>query len=242
MKKFTLPFSAILVLFLCSFSVQAQTVDEIVDTYFENIGGKDAWRKIKSMQIEGNGVQMGMKFPLVVSAKYPNLSKFEVDIQGKKIVEAFDGTNAWALNPFAGSMDPTLKTEEETKEAATQMFEDELLDYKDKGHTLTLEGKEEIDGTETFKVKMVKKDGDERYYFFDTENFVPIMLRSYGKSGQMKGQTIETVSSDFQEVDGVMVPFSMEQRMGGQTLFQMEATTVKLNVDMDDAIFAFPSK
>jgi len=63
--------------------LNAQTADEIIDTYLENTGGKDAWRKVKSMKITGNGAQMGMNFPLTVYAKYPNKNKVVVDIQGK---------------------------------------------------------------------------------------------------------------------------------------------------------------
>jgi len=50
-----------LFLFTSMTSAQEVSVDEIVDTYFENIGGKDAWREIKSMKFSGEGVQMGMR-------------------------------------------------------------------------------------------------------------------------------------------------------------------------------------
>lgn len=222
--------------------LQAQTVDEIIDTYFENTGGKDAWRKVKSMKITGNGAQMGMNFPLTVYAKFPNKNKVVVNIQGKELIEAFDGEVAWTINPFMGGTEPTKKTAEETEEAAKETFEDDLLDYKEKGHTITLEGTEEIDGVNAHKLKLVKKSGDEVVYFFDPDDFVPIMMRNFPQAGQMKGQTIETYSSDYQEVNGLFVPFSIEQKVGGQTMMNMTAEKIELDVDIDDASFSFPGK
>ena len=222
--------------------LQAQTVDEIIDTYFENTGGKDAWRKVKSMKITGNGAQMGMNFPLTVYAKYPNKNKVVVSIQGKELIEAFDGEVAWTINPFMGGTEPTKKTAQETAEAAKETFEDDLLDYKEIGHTVTLEGTEEIDGVNAHKLKMVKKSGDEVVYFFDPDDFVPIMMRNFPQAGQMKGQTIETYSSDYQEVNGLFVPFSIEQKVGGQTMMNMTAEKIELDVEIDDASFSFPEK
>ena len=85
-------FTIALIAFISVGSTYGQdvTVDEIVDTYYEAIGGKEAWRKVKTMKITGEGVQMGMKFPVTVLAKEPNLTKVDVDIQGMKITEAYD--------------------------------------------------------------------------------------------------------------------------------------------------------
>jgi hypothetical protein len=133
--------------------------------------------------------------------------------------------------------------EEETKSMSKQKFQDEFIDYKEKGSKIELVGTEEVDGTETYKVKMVKKDGDVVFYFFDTENYVPIMTRSLMESGPMKGQSIETFMSDYQEVDGLMVAFTTEQKMGGNPVFSMTAEDVIFNdVDIEANNFAFPSE
>lgn len=231
-----------ILMFLLIGSTQAQTatVDEIIDGYFENIGGKEAWRNIKSMKIVGDGVQMGMNFPVTVLAKAPNLNKFTVDVQGMQIIESYDGEVAWATNPFGGMTEPTKKNDEETAEAAKETFEDDLLDYEKKGHKLTIEGTEEYDGTECYKLNLVRADGTERVYFMDSELFVPVAMRMFIKAGQMKGQSIDSITSDYQEVDGVMVPFSMKQTVGGQTMMEMVVKTVELNVPISDEEFTFP--
>lgn len=183
---------------------------------------------------------MGMNFPLTVLQKEPNLSKVLVDVQGMQIIEAYDGEVAWATNPFGGMTEPTKKNEEESAEAGKENFQDDLLDYKKKGNTVTYEGTEEYEGTETYKLKLTRADGVERIYFFDSELSIPIAVRSFVKTGQLKGQTVDNVTSDYQEVDGLMIPFSMKQSVNGQTMMEMVIKSVELNVPISNAEFEFP--
>ena len=237
MKKFF----GIMVVCCLAVSLQAQTADEILDQYFENIGGVEAWQNLNSMSMEGTSSMQGMEFPIKVYSKRPNMEKVEISAQGMNIVQAFDGETAWAINPFAGSTEPAKAGADETAEAAKRTFEDDFINYQDKGHTVELLGKEEIEGTETFKIKLTKENGDEEIYFFDTENYVPIMMRSFAAVGPMKGQSVETFLSDYEEHEGLMVPMSIEQKIGGQTVMQGTMTSVVLNGDISDDIFAFPA-
>merc|ERR1712127_1009828 len=196
MKKLTQILGILMLSFLTVTVAQAQdaSLDDILKNYFENIGGEDEWKKIKSMTMKGNTSAQGMTMPVTIQSMYPTYFKMEMDFQGKKFITAYNGKTAWTLNPFMGGSEPTRMDEEETKSMSKQKFQDEFIDYK---------------------VKMVKKDGDVVFYFFDTENYVPIMTRSLMESGPMKGQSIETFMSDYQEVDGLMVAFTTEQKMGG---------------------------
>ncbi|MGB0948710.1 MAG: outer membrane lipoprotein-sorting protein, partial [Marinirhabdus sp.] len=106
-------------------------------------------------------------------------------------------------------------------------------------------GKETKEGTETYKIKLTQSpltvDGKEEpnvsYYYFDTENFVPIATEAEIKSGPAKGQMSNNTMSDYQDVDGLYFPFDMG--MMGQSLIVKEIT---LNPEIDMAMFAFPEK
>lgn len=245
MKKLTQIFSILMFSFLAVTATQAQdvTVDDILKNYFENIGGEEEWKKVESMTITGKTSAQGMTMPITIRSMAPAYFKMEMDISGKKFIQAFDGKTAWMLNPFMGGTEPTKMDEEQSKEMSKQKFQDEFIDYKGKGHEIELVGTEEVDGTETYKVKMKKKSGDVVFYFFESENFVPIMMRSLMDSGPMKGQAVETYMSDYQEVDGLMVAFTTEQKMGGNTVFSMTAEKVMLNdEDIEADLFAFPGE
>ncbi|MAT54254.1 MAG: hypothetical protein CMN32_07205 [Saprospirales bacterium] len=235
-------FSALFLVAFAPQKVEAQTADEIISNYYEVIGGVDAWKNLNSMKMTGSAENFGMTFPITVYSMRPNLQKVVVDIQGQQFVEAFDGEVAWTINPFMGGTDPVKKSEEETKEAAKQVFEDDLINYKEKGHSVSLEGKEEIDGIETFKLKLTKADGDEIIYFFDTENFVPVVVRRFISTGELKGKAVDTYLSDYDEVGGMMIPHSYEQKVDGQTFMKSNFTSIEMNPDISVDEFKFPEK
>lgn len=243
---------ALLVL-LCFVAAQAQptktlTIDEILDKYFANTGGLDKWKALKSFTQTGKANQQGQEFPLAIYAKAPNKLKVVLNIQGTELVpQAYDGTTAWMLNPFGGGKDPVKMDDEMAKEIKDEEFEDDFIDYKKKGHEATLEGTEEIDGVKCYKIKLIRnknnpKEDITEIHYFDSENFVPICQVSYVRSGPNKGAEQKAYLSDYQEVNGLMFPFSTEIKANGQTQAKLIIEKITTNDITDDAIFTFPKK
>ncbi len=226
----------------CVAAVQAQSVDEILDNYFENTGGRENWENLNNMKMNVKMVQGGFELTGVMFRARPNLQKQEIEFNGKKIINAYDGTNAWMVNPLAMATEPTLMPEEQAAELKEDEFEDPFLNYKDKGHTVELEGTETIEGTETYKVKLTKKNGSIEYYFFDSEYFVPIMTRRFAKTGPAKGQAMDLYLSDYDEEGGFMVPHTIVTKANGQTAFQISIDSYEMNVDLPADTFTFPGK
>ncbi|EAY31154.1 LolA-like protein [Microscilla marina] len=239
MKKY---FSLLIALLLINAGVcvQAQTVDKILNSYFENTGGKAKWNKLNSMIMEGKVEAQGQQFPVKMYNQRPNFQRMEMVFQGKTIVQrAYDGKDAWASNPIAGK---TVKLpEEQAKELAEDMFEPAYLNYKTKGHKIVLDGKEEIEGTECNKLKLTKKNGDVEYLFFDTESNVLLMQRTTVKQGPSKGTQIDSFMSDYKEVGGLMIPHALTQKMGTNT-FTVTMDKITLNSKIDKSLFSFPKK
>ena len=131
-------------------------------------------------------------------------------------------------------------------------FPDAFLNYKEKGYTLELDGTEEIEGTECFKIILHKKpimvDGKEEAvkfeYFMEKESFVPIMQRDFMLAGPMKGQALETYMSDYNEVEGhgIYLAFTIAQKAQGQTMFEVAVKEVEINGDIADDFFDLPGK
>jgi hypothetical protein len=233
---------------IVSMVAQAQTADEIIDKYLTQIGGKDKWQAVKSMKGIGVVKVQGMELPLTQLGKSPNKSKLSVSLQGMTIVfQAFDGTTGWSTNQM--TMKPE-KMEAEDSEILKQEVEmiDPFIDYASRGYKVALEGKETVEGTECHKIKLTKKpikiDGKEEenssYYFFDTQNNVPIVVRSTAKKGPTKGMITDMVMSDYQEVNGLFMPFSMTQKVNGQTGLNIIYTKFEINLEIADSEFAIP--
>src|SRR5690606_2403364 len=116
-----------------------------------------------------------------------------------------DGNTMWTTNFM--TMAPEKSDAETTENMKKQMndFPTPFINYKEKGFTVEMMGKETKEGTETFKLKLTQSpimvDGVEQpnvsYYYFDTENYVPIMTESEIKQGPMKGQMNVSTMSDY---------------------------------------------
>ncbi|WP_367388080.1 outer membrane lipoprotein carrier protein LolA [Lewinella sp. LCG006] len=221
-------------------AVEDITADEIIATYLENIGGKDNWKALTAMRMEGKMAQMGMEFPGVVMQVPPNKQRIEVNIQGQQMIQAYDGETAWWINPFMGGADAQPMPAEMASEFTKEKFEDDFIDYAEKGHTVELLGEAEVDGVMTYEVKLTKKDGSEEFHYFDPEYMVPIMQKTILSEGQMKGQAVENYLSDYQEFEGLMIPTYIESKLGGATQFSMTVTKVELNPELDETLFAYP--
>lgn len=247
MKKITL----LLLVIMGSLGVQAQTADEILETYFENIGGLETLKQVKGIKMSAKLNQQGMEIPLEIFQFADGKQMTIINFQGKEIKQGvFDGETLWGHNMM------TMKAEKSDAETTENMklnmndFPDAFIDYKSKGYTLELLGKETIDGAETFKLKLTKepvtvdgnKEDDVSFYFFDTENFVPIAIQQEIKSGQGKGMISEITMSDYQEVEGIYFPFSMTQGVKGQPGAPITITAIELNPEVDASVFAFPAE
>jgi len=243
----------LLVALIFSFSTQisAQTADEIINTYFENIGGLDNIKKIDGIKITATVNNGGMEIPIVITQLKNGKQMTVISFQGKEIKQGvFNGETLWGHNFM------TQKAEKSDAEATANMklnandFFDPFIDYKEKGYTIELLGKETIDGAETFKIKLTKEpitvdgveEADISFYFFDVDNFVPIAVQAEIKSGQGKGMTSETTFSDYQEVEGLYFPFSMTQGVKGQPGAPVTMTSIEFNPTVDDKEFEFPEE
>ena len=243
----TLLFSLILTIS----NINAQSLDEIIDNYFENTGGKDQWEKLEGLKLSAKINQMGMEIPLDIVQLKSGKQLTEINFQGQSIKQGvFDGNVLWSINMM--TQKPEKSDQETTDNVKREMgdFPDPFLNYKDKGYIAELIGKEEIDGAECFKIKLTKKplviDGNEvenvSFYFFDTENFVPIVVHSEIKSGPMKGQVSEIKMSDYQEVEGLYFPFSMVQGLKGQEGQTITFDQISINPEIEDSEFDFPEE
>jgi len=230
-------------------AAQAQTVDEIVNKYFENTGGRDKWNAIQGMKMSAKVNQNGMEIPIDFYQFKDGRAMQIITFQGKEIKQGvYDGTTLWSHN-FV-NMKAEKSDAEATENFKTEVgeFPDVFLQYKERGLKAELLGKETVDGTETYKIKVTKKpikiDGvpadNVVFYYFDTENFVPLMTEQEIRQGPNKGQIAQGKFSDYQEVGGVMMPFSLAQGLKGSGSQTITITNIEINPKVDESAFKFP--
>jgi outer membrane lipoprotein-sorting protein len=227
----------------------AQDLDEILDNYFENTGGRAQWEALEGIKMTAKINQMGMEIPLEIIQLKSGKQMTVINFQGQQIKQGvFDGEVLWSINMMTQKAE---KSDQETTDNIKREmgdFPDPFLNYQAKGYTAELLGTEEIDGAECYKIKLTKKplivDGQEvdnvSFYYFDMDNFVPIAVQSEIKAGPAKGQMSEVKMSDYQEVSGYYFPFSMIQGLKGQEGQAITFDKIEVNPQVDEAEFVFP--
>lgn len=249
MKKLSLLLIVSISLFISS--ARAQDVDEIITNYFENTGGIEAWNKLKGIKIKAKVNQGGMEIPLEIVQLADGRQFTTITLQGNTIkTGVFDGTTLWNTN-FQ-----TMKPEKADAESTDQIkleandFPDALFHYKDKGYTAELLDNETFDGTDCFKIKLVKEpvtiDGKEVedvvYYYIDSENFIILAMESEIKTGQAKGMISQVKFSDYDEVNGLYFAFSMTQGIKDGQSQPLIIDSIETNPEVNDSDFAFPEE
>lgn len=225
-------FSVIVFFVFVLSSAFSQTVDEIIAKNLQSKGGIEKLKALKSLKMIGKVSVQGMETPMVMYFKRPNLMRQETEFQGQKIIAFFDGEKAWTINPFMGSGEPmeiTGNQAESIKEQAD--FEGSFVDYKEKGIKIELLGKEDVEGTPAYKLKVINKDGKEAIYYLETNSCLEIKVVS---TGDIQASVF---FSDYKEVDGLKFPFSIHSSGGPRGEAQIIFEVIELNPELDDSLF-----
>jgi outer membrane lipoprotein-sorting protein len=213
-------------------TASAQTVDEIVEKNLKAKGGLDILRATNSVRMTA---KVNDQMPMTILAKRPNLFRREVVMGGQSIVQASDGSVLWMQQPgmpAAKVPNPpaALKSEGE--------FDGVFVDYKARGTTIALVGKEPVEGTDTYHLKVTTKEGAVQDIYLDAETGLE---RKIVISIQQGGQTLtqEQMPSDYRDVEGRKMPFRIKNVLGTSTV-EIVVEKVEFNVPIDDAVFKLP--
>ena len=184
----------------------------------------------------------GIEAPVSVEVKRPQHMRMEMQFQGMTAIQAYDGTSGWMIMPFGGRTDPQPMSPDDVKDAEDMADMDGVLvDYKAKGHTVELVGKEKVEGTSVYKLKVTLKTGSVRYIFIDADSFLEIRNEGRRKIQGMEMDTESTIG-DYKEVGGLMLPHSLDQGAKGMPMRQkLTLTKIELNAQVDDAKFTMPA-
>lgn len=221
----------------------AEDVNEIIDKNIAARGGLEKINALTSMKLTGKmSMQQGEKAPIVVYQKRPHFVRVEFSFKGMTGIQAYDGQTPWMINPFKGTSVPQKMFENDAKDIIEQSdFGGPLVNYKDKENKVELLGKEDLAGGPVYKIKVTLKNGDVRYFFLDADNYLDFKITRVVKRDG-KEVMIDTLLSDYDEINGLMVPLSVYVKTGDQILSQISWENVEFDVPMDDAMFKMPAE
>jgi hypothetical protein len=193
---------------------QPLSADEIIARHVEARGGGEALAGLKSLRREGRLVVPGFNAELktVEIKQRPSFYRLEITFQGLTQVTAYDGKEAWRIDPFQGRKDPERLSPDSADAKSAALAADidtPLVDYRKKGATVDNLGLEEVDGTPAYKLRLRMKSGDEAIYFIDPDSFMIIrLLETQAVRGAQN--VIESDYGEYEKAGGVYVPMTEE--------------------------------
>ena len=187
-------------------------------------------------------VNQQVQLPFTLEMKRPGKSRLEIEFAGKTAVQVYDGMNGWKLRPYLNRSDVEPFTAEEAKaEQGKSDLEGPLFDYAAKGTTVTLEGREPVDGHDAYKLKLTMKNGDVQHIWIDAQSFLDVKVEGIPRRFDGRMRNVWVYQRDFKSVQGLVVPYVYETAIdGGTQTHKMTVQTVAVNRALDDSRFAKP--
>ncbi len=221
------------------------SAEELAAKNIEAKGGIERLHSIESVRLTGTLTVNGgmLQLECVTLIKRPHSVRYEAKLQGLTQVQAFDGSQAWQINPFQGRKDPEKLSSDDAKGMGEDAadFVGALVDYKDKGYRLESLGTEDVDGTDAYKLRMSRPNGDVLYIYLDPDHFLEIRTLSRRVEHGVPSETV-TDYGDYERVNGVYLPLSQESGPKGSSARQkVQFETAETNVAIDDKTFNFPA-
>lgn len=179
--------------------------------------------------------------PFQMDFKRPRMTRVELTFKDQTSVQVYDGKNGWKLRPYIGRHKVEAFTPNELAIAAGQQdLDGPLIDYAAKGTKVEKAGIEAVNGRDAYKLKLTLKGGQMRDLWIDAQTFLDVQIASHHAKGRRQ-QTIATVMSDYRNVNGVQIPFKLENHVGGVTIPQrIMIAQVSVNPSLADSLFAKP--
>ena len=125
-----------------------------------------------------------------------------------------------------------IETADDVKESQSDLdIAGPLVDYAAKGHKVELLGKEDVDGTECYKIKVTLAGGKDETYYIDPASNMIIRIKKIQKANGQE-QEIQSDFSDYKEVGGVKMAHSIGLPFGTMLL-----SSIKVNQTIPDSAF-----
>jgi hypothetical protein len=225
---------------LQAFAQNAPSVDEIVAKNINARGGMAKITAIKTLRATYTSEEDGKPVHLVELHKRPDKLRRNISTGGNTIVFGYDEITAWQLfssqKKDASPAPPDLALE--LKEEAD--MDGPLVNYKDKGISLELVGKEKLNGSDVYNLKITLKEGQVRNTYLDARTFLEVKeTGSFQAHGKKIG--FVTLFKDYRPVQGVLFPYVIEQTTGDEEAQVTRLQKLEIDVPIADSVFTMPS-
>lgn len=240
--------SAVVIFGLCQCSRPPATADEIIERNTYAMGGRAALEAIQAIEFELHIKDPTFEVDGTYFAARPGKMRIDINAEGKHVfTEAFDGHRGWQWQRKDSAEKPA--SEKATAalrrgvELPGKLFG--LHELKARGHRIELIGRDKIDGTNYYALRLTLGDGYRTTLYVDPDSWLLTRrrdVRALHVDVDPTPTTIEQRSSDFRTVAGVQFAFASTETdlQSGHVLEMTTVKSVKVNPPLVPAIFDRP--
>jgi len=211
-------------------------VDEIVAKHLDAMGGLDKLQDIQTMKKVAKVTMQGREATTTMYFKRPNMSRQEVQVDGQTVINAFDGTTPWIINPLAGFTRPvTVSGAQAASIREDAWFDGPLVEYKRRGTIVDYVAREPLGEGEAYHLRVTSAGRQVRHLYLDATTYLEVKL-----AADVERTKLEQLSSDYRDVDGVKVAHHLKTLVNGAVQAEMQLESVEFNLPIETALFRMP--
>lgn len=249
--RLTLPLMFVAVSLVATLASQAQpaagasalpSLEAILANHLQARGGAERLRAVPAIRMTGTMTgPSGEEVPTVITMKRPDRIRQEIEVEGETLVQAFDGTRGWTLNPMMAARPVEVPRSVAQRMASQADFDGPLVDAAAKGHRVELAGEDRVGERPAVKLKLTKKSGEVQFIWLDRERWLEVKSEGTVEQGG-RSIRIESRNSDFRTVDGITSPFVVEVFADGRLQQRIVLERVEFPAELEDRLFQPPSR
>ncbi len=222
------------VIFILSLQfVQAQTLDEIINKNIDAMGGKEKIMTLSSALMTGTFTPPGAAaIDIITTKKHTVGSRIDIEANGTNNYQIITPTNGWIFTPVQGDKEPRPLLDDQFK--AGQVLLDlhgPFVNYKEKGNIIEMAGKDTVNGTVCYKLKVTSPNTNVTVYSVDSKYY--FIVKASTKMFQFGAlEDVVTMYSDFKKnADGFWFAYTNVSPRG-QTHYDKIETNVPVDVNI----------
>ncbi len=209
----------------------------------EALGGDAAWRAVKSMELSGIHSSYTQDHPLRILRQRPNLYRNDHAEGTRAFTVAFDGELAWLESVIIfntqGDWPLIARTPFDRMIRDDAEFEMPCLNLEQRDIQIEPLGERQLEGGESYPAfEVTLSSGSIEFWYLDKESHLP-QVRESTSAYQGRDAKQFVYFSQYRDVGDVVIPYYWEIEIGND-FRQYHVQEVRLNVDIDPAVFSLP--
>ncbi len=204
------------------------TPEQVLNGYFEAIGGKEQAMAVTNVAVSMEGSVQGQTISQQVYTTNDGRMSTQMSMMGMVMADQRYNQGKASVSQQGQKMDLPAEAVEAMAQQAVIFQEATYLDMLDK---VSVEGAEMVDGKQVIVLAVETPAGTVREFYDATTKLKVQTVRQQG------GLSITQKFGDYQPTDGVLFPHTVTLEGMAPFPIEMKATEVKTNTELDPSLF-----